>query len=222
MRRIVGFGLVCLAALAAASCSSSSSNGIASESVSQIQTSVEKALSSATSVQIDGNTDQDGKQVTFQVTTFSSGDFSGKLDQSGNSVMIEKIGSTDYLNGSSGYYVASGASSSVASLLGGIWVYAPDSQFNFGNSFTISSLVSSIKNPEGTLSKGTASTINGQAAFSVTSSKGGVLWVATTGNAYPIELVNSGSGGGTITFSKWNQGTPPSAPAGAKALSSFG
>jgi hypothetical protein len=222
MKRTVGLALALAAGLAAAGCSSSSGNGIASESVSQIQQSVEQAVNSASSVQINGSTVQSGKTVTFQVVTFSSGDFSGSLVQSGNSVMIKKIGSNDYLNGSAGYYQSVGASASEASALGGIWVYGPDSQLGFGSSFTIASVVKSIKNPDGTLHKGSASTIDGQAAFSVTSSKGGSLWVATTGKAYPIELDNTGTNGGTVKFVNWNQGTSPVAPPGAKAISSLG
>jgi hypothetical protein len=222
MKRIIGLALALAAGIAAAGCSSSSGNGIASQSVSQIKSSVEQAISSASSVQINGNTTQNGKTITFQVVTFSSGDFSGSLDQSGNTVMIKKIGSNDYLNGSSGYYEAVGAPASEASALGGIWVYGPDSQLGFGSSFTLSSIVTSIKNPQGTLKKGTSSTIDGQAAFSVISSKGGSLWVATNGKAYPVQLANSGTNGGTITFSNWNQGTSPAIPAGAKSISSLG
>ena len=222
MKRTVGLALALAAGFAAAGCSSSSGNGIASESVTQIQQSVEQAVNSASSVEINGSTVQSGKTITFQVVTFSSGDFSGSLVQSGNSVMIKKIGANDYLNGSAGYYQAVGASASEASALGGIWVYGPDSQLGFGSSFTLASVVKSIKNPNGTLHKGSASTIDGQAAFSVTSSKGGSLWVATTGKAYPIELDNSGTNGGTVKFANWNQGTSPVAPAGAKAISSLG
>ena len=222
MKWLARLGLVSAVALFAAGCSSSSNNGIASESVSQIQTSVEQALNSATSVQINGNSDQMGKPVTFQFVTFSSGDLSGSFQQGSNTVMLKKIGSTDYLNASAGYYEANNASAATAAELGGVWVFGPDSQFGFGSSFTISSLVNNIKNPNGQISKGSASTIEGQSAFSVNSTKGGVLWVATTGKAYPIELVDSGSSGGTISFSNWNLGTAPVAPAGAKSLASIG
>jgi hypothetical protein len=47
MKRTVGLALALVAGLAAAGCSSSSGNGIASESVSQIQQSVEQAVNSA-------------------------------------------------------------------------------------------------------------------------------------------------------------------------------
>ncbi|MGO9342515.1 MAG: hypothetical protein ACLP6E_08345 [Acidimicrobiales bacterium] len=222
MKRTIGLGLGIVAALAAAGCSSSSGNGIATDSVSQIQSSVEQAMGAATSVQINGTTFESGKTTTFQIATFSSGDFSGTIEQAGNSLQLRKIGSTDYLKGTVGYYESAGQSASVATLLGGNWVYGPDSQFGFGNSFSISSLVSSVKKPDGTLSKGSSSTINGQAAFSVNSSKGGVMWVATTGPAYPIQLDDSSSSGGTINFSNWNQASAPVAPAGARSLSSFG
>ena len=231
MRWVARAGLLLVAALVAAGCSSTNSstsstspppNGIASESASQILNSVEQAVSSASSVQINGNTEQSGTAVTFQVVTFSTGNFSGGLDQGGNSVKLVKVGSTDYINASAAYFQSVGASASAAALLGGIWVSGPDSQLGFGSSFTISSIETNIKTPKGTITKGSASTIAGQPAFSVVSSKGGLLWVATTGKAYPIELDNSGTNGGTIKFSKWNQGTPPVAPAGAKPISSFG
>ncbi len=220
MKRTVGLGLALAAALAAAGCSSSG-NGIANESVSQIQTSVEQAVGAAASVQISGTALQSGKKISFQIATFSSGDFSGTIEQSGDSLQLKKIGSTDYLKGTVGYYESTGAPASTATLLGGNWVFGPDSQFGFGSSFTLSSLVNNIKNPGGTLSKGSSSTIDGQAAFGVNSSKGGVLWVATSGTAYPIQLDDSSSSGGTINFAGWNQGTPPVAPAGARSLSSF-
>jgi hypothetical protein len=231
MKRFVGLGAVLAAALGVAGCSSSSngststtpvSNGVASETASQILNSVDQAVTSATSIQVTGNIVQKGKQETFQVVTFSSGNFSGNFVQGGNTVMFVKIGSTDYLNASAGYYESSGASASVAGLIGGIWVSGPDSQLGFGNSFTISSIFRNFKHPTGTISKGSASTIDGQAAFSLKSSKGGVLWVATTGTAYPIELTKFGSSSGTVKFTAWNQGTPPLAPAGAKPISSFG
>jgi hypothetical protein len=224
-----------VAALTVAGCSSTNSstnrstssttsppNGIPSESASQILNSVEQAVSSATSVQVNGTTEQGGKPVTFQVVTFATGDFSGGLDQGGNSVKLVKVGSTDYLNAGPAYFRAVGVSAPVAGLLGGIWVSGPDSQLGFGSSFTIASVEANIRTPKGTITKGSASTVDGQSAFSVVSSKGGVLWVATIGKAYPIELDNSGTNGGTVTFSKWNQGTPPVAPPGAKPISSFG
>jgi hypothetical protein len=221
VKRAAGLGLALAAALAAAGCSSSG-NGIATDSVSQIQTKVGQAIGAATSVQISGTIIQSSKKISFQIATFSSGDFSGTIEQSGDSLQLKKIGSTDYLKGTVGYYETTGAPASTATLLGGNWVYGPDSQFGFGSSFTLSSLASNIKNPGGTLSKGASSTINGQAAFSVNSSKGGELWVATSGTAYPIQLDDSSSSGGTINFTDWNQGTPPVAPAGARSLASFG
>jgi hypothetical protein len=46
-------------------------------------------------------------------------------------------------------------------------------------------------------------------------SKGGTLFISTTGKPYPVEITKGGSGGGKITFDRWDEPVTLSAPANA-------
>jgi hypothetical protein len=221
MKRFACSGVLCVVAITAAACSSSSgSNGVAGQSSTQIISAVKQALSSASSVRVTGNIRQGSMQATFDLTTFSTGDFNGTINQGGASVKLVRIGTTDYLNASQSFWANQGAPAQTAQMLGGKWVYGTDKQIGLGNSFTLSSLSSQITTPKGTVTKGTTGTIDGQSALSLHSSQG-TLWVATTGTTYPLELAKTGSNGGVVKFTAWNQGSSPSAPAGALSLNSL-
>jgi hypothetical protein len=221
MKRFACSGVLCAVAISAAACSSSSgSNGTSGQSATQIISAVKQSLSSASSVRITGNIQQGSKQATFDLTTFSGGDFDGTISFSGSSVKLVRIGKTDYLNATKSFYTNQGAPAAAAQTLAGKWVYGPDSQIGLGNSFTLSSLTTQITKPQGTVTKGTTGTIDGQSAVSLRSQQG-TLWVATSGTAYPIELAKSGSNGGVVKFTAWNQGSTPTAPAGAQSLNSL-
>jgi hypothetical protein len=50
--------------------------------------------------------------------------------------------------------------------------------------------------------------VNGQPAISVTSTRpagGGTLYVATTGEPFPLKLEGSKSNEGSVTFDRWNE-----------------
>jgi hypothetical protein len=213
-------GLILAGAMAAACSSGPASNGISSESATKIVDSVANAIGSAKSVDISGNIVQSGATMSFGIDTFSNGSFTGSITQDGMTIKLVKIGGTDYINAPAAYYEKQGGgSSAIASELGGKWIDGPDSQFGLGDSFELSALKADIKQPSGKVTKGKTGTVEGQSAQSLNSSGNGTIWVATTGPAYPIELTKQGQ---KINFGDWNEGSPPTAPAGAKALSTLG
>lgn len=67
----------------------------------------------------------------------------------------------------------------------------------------------------GELTKGTTKTIDGIEAIGLDSSKGGTLFIATTGSAYPLELSKPGADGGTVSFTDWNASVDVSEPSDA-------
>lgn len=219
MKRPVLASALCILALATAACSSASS-GISGKSPSQILTALKQALGSASSVKITGHVQQNGTVGTFDLTTFSKGDFEGTINEGTGTIKLIRIANTDYLNASKSFYVADGAPPSAAQRLDGKWVYGTNAQVGLGSDFTLKSLSSQITKPQGKVSKGATGTVNGQSAQSLHSSQG-TLWVATTGPTYPLEEIKTGSGGGVVYFTDWNQGTPPKAPAGAQSLTSL-
>lgn len=68
----------------------------------------------------------------------------------------------------------------------------------------------------GTLTKGATTTIAGQKVLAVTdASKGGTLYVATTGPPYPVAVSKDGTSSGRVLFSNWNAPVSVLAPANA-------
>lgn len=220
MKRLAWPSALLGVALVAAACSSSGSNGLSGDSPTQVLNAVKHALASATSATITGKIESSGKQATFNLTTFSNGDFQGTISENGATVKLVRIGNTDYLNASQSFYESEGASAQAAGAIAGKWVYGADSQIGVGNSFTLSSLAEQITKPSGTVTKGSTGTIDGQPTLALHSPQG-TLWVATSGTAYPIEEIKTGSNGGVVQFTAWNQGTTPVAPSGARSLSSI-
>ncbi len=220
-RRRAWTGALAALALSAGACSSGGSSDLASQSPTQILNAVKQAFSSASSVRVTGRVNQGSQSGSVDLTTFSNSDFSGTISYGGNTVQVVRIGNNDYLKASAGFYQAQGSPASEASLLGGKWVYGTNQQVGLGNDFTLSGLASQVTKPKPPVTKGATGTVDGQAAVAL-HSPDGTLWVATSGTAYPIEISQSGSSGGDIHFSAWNQGTAPTAPAGAINLNSVG
>jgi hypothetical protein len=45
--------------------------------------------------------------------------------------------------------------------------------------------------------------------------KGGTLYIATTGKPYPVQITKTGGGGGAVSFQGWNRPVTIIAPANA-------
>jgi hypothetical protein len=215
-----GLALLAAGALAAA-CGGGGGNGVASKSPSQILQTALSSLRSATSVTVVGTVTESGQQTSVDGVFYANGDFDGSVGIKGSTVKLVKIGQTDYINAPEAFWNTEGVTGSTATRLANKWFSTPNSTADI-NDLSIGSLADSLSSGAGTVSAGTTSTIDGQAAVSITSSKGGTLWVATTGTPYPIALTGTGSGEvGNITFSNWNGSATPTAPTGAVAASSL-
>jgi hypothetical protein len=213
-------GLVALAlSLGGAACGSSNGNGVASQSPDQAVQTALAAFRSAKSVTVSGDIGTGSTSTTIDGVIFDNGDFNGTIGVNGTSAKLIKIGDTDYLEGAEGFWQGNGMTSTQAAEVANKWIEIPDSQMGLGNTLSIPTLASQFTN-HGTLSAGTTGTVEGQAAVSIVSSKGGTLWIATTGTAYPLELQTQKQG--AIYFSDYNASTVPTAPAGAVPESSLG
>jgi hypothetical protein len=123
-----------------------------------------------------------------------------------------------YLNGSPAFYRHIGGAAA-AQLLQGKWLKAPAAGGNFSSLAqltNIGQLLGRTLGSHGKLAPAGTTTINGQPAVGVTeASKGGTLYVASTGTAYPLQISKSGASAGRITFDRWNQPVTLTAPANA-------
>ena len=73
----------------------------------------------------------------------------------------------------------------------------------------------------GKLAKGSHTTVNGRKVIGVRdTTNGGTLYVALTGNPYPIQIVKTGgTSGGQVNFDQFNQPVALTPPANAIDIS---
>jgi hypothetical protein len=217
---LAAFVLVLMVAILAGcgSSSSSSGNGVASKSPTQIVEAAKVAAAGAATAHVVGSIVSEGKPISLDMELVAGKGGKGRITLEGLSIDLIQADGAVYINGSPAFY-RHVAGAAAAQLLQGKWLKAPLNSGSFASlaSLTnLSKLVGSTLADHGTLSSAGTTTIAGQKAVGVTDkAKGGTLYVAASGTPYPLEIVKSGSGGGTISFNKWNQPVSLSPPANA-------
>jgi hypothetical protein len=213
--------LLTLAALAGCG-SSSSGNGVAAKSASQILASAEAVAEAASAVRVSGSIVSDGTPVTFDLHLVAGRGGRGQLAQGGLGFELVELGPNVFLKGSTAFYHRIGGSAA-AQLFDGKWLKAPSSDPEFAPLASLTNLrglVEKTLGSHGRLTKGSLTTLSGRKAIAVTdATKGGTLYVATEGPPYPIAIVQRGASGGRITFASWNQPVTILAPSGAIDIS---
>jgi hypothetical protein len=204
------------------SSSSSSSNGLASKRPTDIVAAAKKAAAGAASVHVAGSIVNEGKPITLDIELVARKGGKGRITLEGFGIRLVQLGNAVYINAGSDFYrhVAGGAA---AQLLQGKWLKAPVASSSFSSLAAltdIGKLIDTTLGSHGKLASAATKTIQGKKAVGVTdTTRGGTLYVAASGPAYPLEIVKSGSSGGKITFDRWNQPVTLTAPAGAINIS---
>jgi hypothetical protein len=216
---------VALVALVLAGCGGSgdsSSNGIASKTPTEILAAATAAANSASSVHVSGSIVSGGSPITLDLELVAGKGGRGQISEDGLSFNLIQVGGTAYISGSPAFYSHFGGPTA-EKLLAGKWLKAPASSGSFsslGSLTDLDQLLGTALSDHGALTKGPTTTIDGQQVLSVTdASHGGILYVATTGKPYPIEIYKTGKTGGKISFDHWNAPVTLTAPANAIDLS---
>jgi hypothetical protein len=212
-----------LAAAALLGCGGgSSSNGVASETPTQILQAAKAAADGAASAHISGSIVSEGTPISLDLELLAGKGGHGQLAESGLSFQLIQVGKYVYVYGSAAFYRHVGGAAA-AQLLQGKWLKAPVSDSNFASiaSLTnLSKLVDTTLASHGTLARGASATVDGQKVVAVHDvSQGGTLYVASTGKPYPVEVVKNGGNGGRIVFDRWNKAVTLVAPATAINIS---
>lgn len=216
--------LLTVAALVAGCGSSSSSeNGVAAKSPSDIVTASKAAAESASAVHVTGSIVSGGAPITIDLSLVEGKGGKGQISENGLSFQLIQVGGYAYISGSSEFYKHF-AGPAAAQLLQGKWLKAPATTGNLASLSSLTNLhrllEAALAKPGSTLSKGSTTTVEGQRVVPVTDTKaGGTLYVATIGQPYPIQISKGGAGGGKIIFSEWNKPATLTAPANAVDLS---
>lgn len=201
--------------------SSQSDNGIASKSTTQIVNAASQAIQGVNSVHVAGSTGGGASSVKFDLDLVNGRGGRGSISATGLNFQIIKVGNTVYITGSDNFWRHFGGDAA-AQLFHGKWLKATATgKFaSFAGLTNLRVLFFRLLSSHGTLSKGSTTTINGHKAIVVRdTSKGGTLYVACTGNPYPIEVSKGGSDGGKVDFSRFNKPVSLTAPADAIDIS---
>lgn len=215
MRFALACGLVALGvALSGCGGKKASSNGEASLSATRIAADAKAALKSAKTVHLVGSGTSGGTRLSLDLQFVNGQGGSGHITESGLGFDIVHVGGKTYFKGDANF-LKHYAGSEAAKLLAGKWFYVASSVPGFGSLGALTNLTqltNAIFSTTGTLTKGAAATVDGQAAIAIRDkSDGGTLYVATTGPAYPIEI-KPGGGSGVIRFEDWGKAVTLAAP----------
>jgi hypothetical protein len=223
--------LTCLFALvlfALTGCGSSGAgNGVASKNAGEIVGEAKRAADSASSVHVSGSVNSGGSPVTLDLNLAAGKGATGQISQNGSTFKIVIDGSTAYISGSDAFYRKLGGSAA-AQLLAGKWLKVTTStpEFaSFGSLTNMRKLLDTVLVGHGSLQKGPSTTVAGQQAIEVKdTTRGGSLYVATTGKPYPLQISKTGSETGAIKFDNWDEPvtiTPPSSSVNLSELKSL-
>jgi hypothetical protein len=208
-----GSGSPAPASSSASSSSSSSAggDGVAALTADEILKKATAALQDADSVRIKGDGGSAGKRFAIDLR-YAADKSVGTLGINGQTIELRKLGQTVYLKGSRGFWMSNGGEV-VAQLLTGKWLKTPLSDKRFSGLSELTDLeeaAAGILEPDGTITKGTQKTINGVPCIGLVSSgkDGGTLWVATTGEPYPVRIERSAGSGETGALDFTGYGEP--------------
>ncbi len=223
-RRASALALIAVAfVFALAGCGgSSSSNGVESKSAQEILEATKAAASKAVSVHIVGSIQSNEKPISLDMELLAGKGGKGTISQEGFTVQIVQSGGAVYINGSAAFY-RHVAGPTAAQLLQGKWLKAPAGSGELASLASLTDLgklLDTALSGHGTVVKGPVTTVGGQKAIELRdATKAGSLFVATTGQPYPLQILKSGGESGKVTFDRWNQPVTITPPAGAIDIS---
>jgi hypothetical protein len=210
-------GLALLGGSLAACGSSSSGNGVAAKAPAEIVAATKAAADAARSAHVYGSIVSNGSPITLDLD-LATGAGRGRLALNGLGFELIQTHGTVYIKGSSAFYRHIGGAAA-AQLLQGRWLKAPTTSPEFASISSLTDLhrlVDGTLANHGTLAKTPTRTVNGQQVVGLRdTSRGGILYVASTGKPYPVQLANEGKSGGTVSFDRWNESLSIKPPANA-------
>jgi hypothetical protein len=214
---------VLLVALVLAGCGGSSSNGEGKKSAAQVVADAKQAALAATSVHVTGAGTDNGRPLKLDLTIGRNG-AKGHLVESGASFDVIRVGDTVYVRGDDAFLKKFGGTAA-ATLFHGRWLKGPISDAQLGALAPLTDLerfFAGVLDQHGVLQNKGETTRNGTKAVEIRdTTQGGSLFVAATGDPYPIALAGGGQQG-DVQFADWNADAEIAAPKDAVDLRALG
>jgi hypothetical protein len=196
----------------------SAENGVAALEPKAIVDKAVAALDSAKSYSVKGEIASAGQKIGLDVKVVGD-DVSGSASVNGVQVELLRVAGQAYLRGEEKFWQQlASARGATAQSVGDRWAKLSGKDSGFEEFFQIAEPAELLK-PDGTLTKGGTKAVNGVKAASVvdTGPDGGTLYVATTGEPYPL-LLEGAAGQGQVTFGDFGRRFDIKAPAAADVI----
>jgi hypothetical protein len=233
-------GMLLVVALAVAGCgggggssttttTGASSNGEATKSAQQVVSDSVKAAEAASSFKMSGQINASGQSIGVDLTIVKGSGAQGSITIKGHTVQLVVVDGYGYMKADGSFWkqFAGSAGTAIAALLQDKWLKFPTSNPQFGSITTIAdskALFDQFNSNTGSITNSGATMYQGENVVAIAGGPTkGTFYVASTGTAYPVALVKTGSSGsGAIMFSNWNEPVTITAPSGAIDVSQLG
>jgi hypothetical protein len=222
---VLAVGAVSLSApdLDAAGAAALPSNGVAAATPGAIIADARSAVESASTVHVSGTMISGAARISVDIEMVTDkggyGTFTATQAGRAASYQLVTLGGDLYIKGDRSFWALGGASSTVTAALQGRWVKesaAHGDNAVLASILTARTFFAGALALHGTLAKLSTSSAMGQPVVPVTNgAKTGIIYVATTGKPYPVEITVRGAKGGTLVVSRVDQPASVTAPANA-------
>jgi len=210
----------------AASSSSDAGNGESEKTGPEVSEDAIDALEAAGSVHVEGDVTTEGEQTTFDIQ-LQGDDAAGTLTLGDQSVELLRVDGTAYMKGDAALWTSFGVPAEAVGQLDGVWVLMPADAASGLETFTFDGFVDEIRGGSGGTGGNAEEEVatdelDGQDVVVVTDDDGSKLYVAATGEPYPLKVVNTGAEAGEVVFSGFGETEEITAPPAPLDLSQFG
>jgi hypothetical protein len=206
-----------------ASAATQHSNGVADATPSTIIADARAAIEAASTVHVSGAMINSGARVSVDMEMVKGkggyGTFTATRAGQPATYRLIILGTTLYLEGDRSFWELEGTSSTDATVLQGRWV---KESAEHGDNAVLASILTArtffagALALHGPLTKLSTTTALGAPVVPVTNAKRtGIIYVATTGEPYPVEITVPGTKGGTLDVDRIDQSASLIAPANA-------
>jgi hypothetical protein len=208
-------------AAAIAGCGGAADNGVAAKPPDAVVAAATNAIGGAKSVHVSGSIVDRGSPITLDLDLAASKGGSGRMSQNGLSFRIIVIKQVVYITGDASFWRHFGGNGA-AQLFHGKWLKGPATGelASLAAVTDLRNLFNQLLSDHGALAKGATSVVDGQKVIAIKdTTKGGTLYVATTGKPHPIKIAKTGPEGGHVSFDRYDEPVPLNAPANSIDIS---
>jgi len=205
---------------------SDAGNGESEKTGAEVSEDAIDALEAAGSVHVAGTVTAEGEETTFDIQ-LQGDDAAGTITLGGQTVELIRTAGTAYMKGDAALWTSFGVPAEAVAQLDGTWVLMPPGTDSGLDTFTFDGFLDEIRDGSGgdggnAQEEVATEELDGQEVVVVTDDDGSKLYVAATGEPYPLKVVDTGDEPGEVTFSNFGKTESITAPPAPLDLSQFG